>query len=198
MAPRPLAFLGVRAFCALFPGARVLKTSCPNRTRVGLTAALENSVVNLPSRIGFVILCWASLCCPAAAFEQIALRIGRQLVQAEVADSVEERAIGLSGRASLRSNHGMLFVFEQPTRPQFWMRDTSLALDIAFIESPDRITEIQPMRPGSERLHQPRKAVSYALEMPHGWYNKHAIRPGARVSGLPLFSSTGLVAPKAP
>lgn len=188
----------MRAFLRPFPwGARV-KNVLPNRTRVGFIAVLENSVVSLPNRIGFVLLCWASLCCPAAAFEQIALRIGKQLVQAEVADSVEERAIGLSGRASLRSNHGMLFVFEQPARPQFWMRDTSLALDIAFIESPDRITEIQPMRPGSERLHQPRKAVSYALEMPHGWYNKHAIRPGARVGGLQLFSSAGSVAPKAP
>lgn len=155
--------------------------------------------MNLFQRIFLVAAC-ACLPSSAAALEQAALRIGKSVIHAEVADSAEARAVGLSGRSSLKQNHGMLFVFERPTRPQFWMRDTPLALDIAFIDSDGKIADIQNMAPNSDRLYRPVKLIRYALEMPHGWFRKHAITKNARVSGLAqaVGAAPRLMPPEAP
>jgi len=54
-------------------------------------------------------------------------------IQVEIADSSEDISQGLSGRASLPSNTGMLFVFSKPGSYQFRMKDMNFDLDFVFI-----------------------------------------------------------------
>ncbi len=42
---------------------------------------------------------------------------------------------GLSGRASLPKNQGMLFIFQTANRYPFWMKDMKFNLDIIFINN---------------------------------------------------------------
>jgi uncharacterized membrane protein (UPF0127 family) len=51
----------------------------------------------------------------------------------ELAVTDEEKATGLSGRESLASGQGMLFVFSPEEQPSFWMREMKFPLDIVWI-----------------------------------------------------------------
>ncbi|MGK2952934.1 MAG: DUF192 domain-containing protein [Thiobacillus sp.] len=144
---------------------------------------------NAPTRIGHasalaLIVLWGS----ASAAENAArlpLRIGPHAFQVEVAATEPQRQRGLMGRTHLAADGGMLFVFEQPGRHCFWMRDTPLPLSIAFIDSAGRIASLADMQPRSEAVHCPAVAVRYALEVRQGEFQRRGIAPRARVDGLP-------------
>jgi hypothetical protein len=121
----------------------------------------------------------------AASGGQLSLRIGPHAFQVEVSATPREREHGLMGRTHLPADGGMLFVFEQPGRHCFWMRDTPLPLSIAFIDPTDRIVRLADMQPLTETLHCPGADVRYALEVRQGEFQRRGIAPGARVDGLP-------------
>jgi len=51
----------------------------------------------------------------------------------EIADTPEKHETGMMNRDSLKPNTGMLFVFDKPQRPQFWMKNTKIRLDLIYI-----------------------------------------------------------------
>jgi uncharacterized protein len=72
---------------------------------------------------------------------------GVVLVETEVADSAEERRIGLMNRRSLADNAGMLFVFFEEHAGGFWMKDTLIPLSIAYFDDRGKILAILDMDP---------------------------------------------------
>ena len=120
-----------------------------------------------------------------AADKTLALGIKSFRVQAEVADRPASRARGLMFRESLADNHGMLFVFDAPSRQCMWMKNTPLPLSVAFIKADGRIANIAQMQPQTETIHCASEDVLYALEMTQGWFWARAIKPGDEVRGLP-------------
>lgn len=107
-------------------------------------------------------------------------------ITAEVAKTPAQRTRGLMGRTSLPPNHGMLFVFEQPERQCFWMKNTPLPLSIAFIDAQGRIDSIADMVPFSEETHCSAAPVPYALEMTQGWFRQRGVLVGDTVAIPPL------------
>jgi uncharacterized membrane protein (UPF0127 family) len=89
------------------------------------------------------------------------------------------------GRTHIAADGGMLFVFEQPGRHCFWMRDTLLPLSIAFIDSSGRIASLADMQPRTATPHCPGADVRYALEVRQGEFARRDIKPRAQVDGLP-------------
>jgi uncharacterized membrane protein (UPF0127 family) len=116
----------------------------------------------------------------------IALNAGIHNIRAEVAERPDERAIGLMHRTEMAAHEGMLFVFEQPARQCFWMKNTLLPLSIAFLADDGRIVNIADMQPRSLDSHCSAQPVRYALEMNQGWFAKRGIKTGARLSGRPF------------
>jgi hypothetical protein len=130
----------------------------------------------------------AALCSTACAAENdpgLPLRIGPHAFQVEVAATPQQRQRGLMGRTHLAADGGMLFIFEQPGRHCFWMRDTPLPLSIAFVDSAGRIASLADMQPRSESLHCPDTDVRYALEVRQGEFQRRGISTGMRIDGLP-------------
>lgn len=113
------------------------------------------------------------------------LRAGMHLIQAEVAQNDQQRAIGLMHRRSMPVNNGMLFIFETPSQQCFWMRNTLLPLSIAFIGDDGSIVNIADMQPMSDASHCSAKPVRYALEMNQGWFAKRGLKAGSKLSGGP-------------
>lgn len=113
------------------------------------------------------------------------LEINNHTVHAEIADNDQSRAQGLMFREQLATDSGMLFVFEQPAMPCFWMKNTPLNLSIAFITDKGVITNIEQMTAQSPDTHCPTAPIRYALEMEQGWFEGKA-KAGDHVLGLPM------------
>lgn len=108
------------------------------------------------------------------------------LIQAQVADTPQERAVGLMFRRDMPVNEGMLFVFEQPSGQCFWMKNTLLPLTAAFVADDGTIVNLVDMQPQSLDSHCSAKPVRYVLEMHKGWFDKRGIKAGSRLSGPPF------------
>jgi uncharacterized membrane protein (UPF0127 family) len=121
----------------------------------------------------------------AAELATTTLTIGTHTLTAEVAASPAERQTGLMNRFSLKPDHGMLFIFERPEPLSFWMRNTYVALSIAFISADGRILNIEEMQPQTDDAHWSKGAALYALEMKRGWFAERGIVAGVLVTGLP-------------
>lgn len=113
------------------------------------------------------------------------LTAGMHVIQAEVAQTQEQRAIGLMHRPSMPTNAGMLFVFEEAGVQCFWMKNTLLPLSIAFVADDGSIVNIAEMQAMSEASHCSAKPVRYALEMNQGWFAKRGIKAGTKLKGKP-------------
>jgi len=99
-------------------------------------------------------------------------------VNLELADTQLRRAQGLMGRKELGENSGMIFMFPLRSRQSFWMQNTHLPLDIAFLDDDGSIFQIEQMYPLSTRFTSSNKPCKYAIEMNEGWFAKHNIEPG--------------------
>jgi uncharacterized membrane protein (UPF0127 family) len=102
-------------------------------------------------------------------------------ITAEIADTQALREKGLMGRDSLPENHGMLFVYANAQIRSFWMRNTPISLDIAFIDGNGSIVNVATMQPNSDDSTLSVSPAMYALEMTAGWFEKNGIEAGARV-----------------
>ena len=116
---------------------------------------------------------------------KVSLSVGSAAVQAEVADSPEERRQDLMFRPELVDGAGMLFVYPSPRRLSFWMRNTAIPLSIAFIDESGTILRISELRPLDERHVPSDWPALYALEVPRGWFERAGVSLGDRVGGLP-------------
>lgn len=95
-----------------------------------------------------------------------------------------EYSIGLSGRQELEGR-GMLFVFTgDANRPGFWMLNTHIDLDIAFVDGAGRILHIATMRADTEEIHHPGEHYETAIEASAGWFAEQGIEVGDTVEYL--------------
>jgi uncharacterized membrane protein (UPF0127 family) len=116
----------------------------------------------------------------------IRLNAGIHNIQAEVAQSPDERSIGLMFRTAMGANEGMLFAFEDPGQQCFWMKNTLLPLSVAFIGDDGSIVNIDTMKPQTLDSHCSAKPVRFVLEMNEGWFAKRGIKAGAKLHGAPF------------
>lgn len=110
----------------------------------------------------------------------IASADGEHRFDVEIADTDEERAIGLMHRTSLPEDAGMLFDFRQDiSEHSMWMKNTLIPLDMAFIAADGRIVRIAanttPRSLASIRSGEPVAAV---LEVNGGRFEALGVREG--------------------
>jgi uncharacterized protein len=106
-------------------------------------------------------------------------------VPVEVADSPEEREVGLMDRKSLPADAGMLFVFEEDTASGFWMKNTLVPLSIAFVDSEGTIVSILDMEPCEAdpcEIYNPGVVYRSALEVNQGAFDDWGVQVGDRLT----------------
>ena len=116
----------------------------------------------------------------------IRLNAGMHLIQAEVAQTPDERSTGLMFRTAMGANDGMLFEFEQAGQQCFWMKNTLLPLSAAFVADDGSVVNIEDMKPQTLDGHCSKQPVRFVLEMNQGWFAKRGIKPGSKLQGPPF------------
>lgn len=109
---------------------------------------------------------------------------GIVLVNTEVADSPEERAVGLMNRESLPEDAGMMFLYFEESTSGFWMKDTLIPLSIAFFDRDGTILAILDMEPcktESCKTYDPGVPYWGALEVNQGAFDEWGVEVGDRI-----------------
>ncbi len=87
-----------------------------------------------------------------------------------VAETRDQKRVGLSRVDSLANGTGMLFVHSSSGSRSYHMRNVSVGLDIVFIDSDGTITEIADApHPDIGGTGPYRGTGQYVLEVPRGW-----------------------------
>lgn len=89
----------------------------------------------------------------------------------EVADSDAEREKGLGKRESLCAECGMLFVFEQPGRYAFWMKDMRFPLDIIWLLGDEVVFVAHEVQPNFLGMLDPAVSADRVIEVNAGVAN---------------------------
>lgn len=118
----------------------------------------------------------------ALSFKQADIVINQISLQVEYADTRELRNRGLMYRKSMCDDCGMLFNFQYEYPAGMWMKNTFIALDVAFIKANGEISDIKPMQPHDLTTVGASTNVLYALEMNQGWFAEHGIRIGDKLT----------------
>jgi uncharacterized membrane protein (UPF0127 family) len=119
---------------------------------------------------------------------RVILQAGMFQIEAQVASTPAQREIGLMFRQDMATHEGMLFVFEQPQKQCFWMKNTLLPLTAAFVEEDGTIVNLADMKPQSTESHCSDKPVRFVLEMNQGWFAKRGLKKGFKLKG-PMFKT---------
>ena len=101
----------------------------------------------------------------------------------EIADTPEKREQGLMYRKNLAKNQGMLFKFPHNTFASFWMKNTYIPLDIAFLNEQGRILQIESLSPLNTKAVYSNHSCKYALEVNKGWFTQNGIIVGSKIDG---------------
>jgi len=100
-------------------------------------------------------------------------------VNIELADSEDERRLGLSFRKFLGDYEGMLFAFDAETNNPFWMKDMQISLDMIFFDSQYFVVDIKEAQAPCTATYCPSiysaKSYKYVLEVNSGFVEKNGI-----------------------
>jgi len=123
---------------------------------------------------------------PQTNLPRIKLQAGMHQMDVQLAQTPEQRSIGLMFRAEMPAHEGMLFVFEQHSVQCFWMKNTLLPLTAAFVADDGTIVNLLDMKPQTTDSHCSTKPVRFVLEMNQGWFAKKGLKAGSRLVGVPF------------
>ena len=111
------------------------------------------------------------------------VQIGNANIKVELALTEAERIQGLSGRTSLASGTGMLFVFAKPAYWSIWMKDMNFPIDVLWITDDLKVNYVVGnMTPKSyPKAYKSATPARYVLELPVGTVEKYKIAEGQSV-----------------
>jgi len=135
-----------------------------------------------------------SAAAPALALPQTELLVETASSQfrfeVEIADDPSERAQGLMFRETLADNAGMLFLYPEPQKVEFWMKNTPLSLDIVFVRQDGTIARIaENTTPFSEDTIPSGEAIIAVLEVKGGLMRELGIAVGDRLRQPQYFGN---------
>jgi len=121
---------------------------------------------------------------PVATEKHLTLEIRGVKIKAETARTPAELSKGLSERASLSPQNGMLFYLGQAEIATFWMKDMKFPIDIIWVDKRTivYIVEKAPV-PARDNIpaFTPDKLATHVLEVNAGFVSKHNIKIGDRI-----------------
>ncbi|HBB54787.1 MAG TPA: DUF192 domain-containing protein [Hyphomonadaceae bacterium] len=135
-----------------------------------------------------------ALSSPAGAQEREPLTIvtadgQRHAFSIDLADTAQERQLGLMNVESIADDYGMLFDFGQTAPVSMWMKNTLLSLDMLFVGEDGTVKSIaRRTKPLSTRTIPSGAPVKAVLEIRGGRASELGVKVGDRIEH-PLFAA---------
>lgn len=82
----------------------------------------------------------------------IKVEVGDRSYKVNIASTDEEKMEGLQNTDELSDGEGLLFIYDSPQTVDFWMKDTSIPLDIVFINDLYEVISVGHGEPFSEEF----------------------------------------------
>lgn len=112
-------------------------------------------------------------------------KIGKEVIQLEVAKTPQQQALGLMFRTSLAPDRGMLFPFGRPRIVGFWMKNCKISLDMIFLRN-GVVKGIQvnalPCQQDPCPTYGPDVPVDMVIELGGGRSQELGVKVGDRIS----------------
>jgi hypothetical protein len=109
----------------------------------------------------------------------IKIYLGAEQLDAELALTAEQERTGMMFRTNIAETDAMIFVFEQPQRASFWMKNCPESLSAAYIGPDGVIEEIHHLEKNdTNAVEAAADNIQYVLEVKDGWFTRHNIGPG--------------------
>lgn len=109
-------------------------------------------------------------------------------IEVQVAETEQQRTLGLMHRKQLDEHKGMLFVFDQLGVQRVWMKNTLIPLDVIFISAEGRVVsmlkELLPCKKQKCEIHDSKTIAKYMLEVNSGLVEQNNINVGNTVEFL--------------
>lgn len=107
---------------------------------------------------------------------------GEQAIEIEVAETPEQKSLGLMFRTSLADGKGMLFPYPVAQEITMWMKNTLIPLDMVFIRADGVVHRIEVRtEPLSETVIASKGPVTAVLELAGGAAERLGLKPGDKV-----------------
>ncbi|MGH2754450.1 MAG: DUF192 domain-containing protein [Actinomycetota bacterium] len=106
---------------------------------------------------------------------------GSTLIDVEIAETDEQRQLGLMHRTCLEEDAGMVFIFFDESQGGFWMKNTLIPLSVAFFDVDGKILKILDMQPCEAdpcEIYDPGVPYMGALEVNEGAFDGWGIEEG--------------------
>ena len=84
--------------------------------------------------------------------KQCKIEIGDKEYNVRIAVTDKEQSDGLKNIDKLFDNEGMLFIFDKEDQVSMWMEDTTIPLDVIFIDEDYNVVKVQQGVPKSKEL----------------------------------------------
>lgn len=122
--------------------------------------------------------------------ETAQIKLKKETVKVFVLDTASKRQEGMMFLTDKEFNteDGMLFVFLSEDLRAFWMRNTRLPLDIAYISSSGKVVSVAELKPFDEDAVPSEGPAQYVLEMRKGAFKRIGIAKGTQLT-LPKVKS---------
>ncbi len=107
---------------------------------------------------------------------------GEHVIEIEIAETEEQKSLGLMYRPTVPPNTGMLFPYGRPQELTMWMRNTYASLDMIFIRADGSVHRIEfSTEPLSEKVISSGAPVTAVLELGAGEAKRLGVKAGDRV-----------------
>jgi uncharacterized membrane protein (UPF0127 family) len=109
------------------------------------------------------------------------VKVGGHDVHVETSHQVSQRQRGLMHRPRMSKDDGMLFLYSHEDERSFWMKNTLIALDIAYFADDGRLINVCRMKPAPDPseggdLKAPSGAPArFVLEVNYGWFDARGL-----------------------
>jgi uncharacterized membrane protein (UPF0127 family) len=105
--------------------------------------------------------------------------LGAEQLDAELALTAEQERTGMMFRTNIAETDAMIFVFAQPQRASFWMKNCPESISAAYITPDGVIAEIHHLEKNdTNSVVAAADNIQFVLETKDGWFARHNINTG--------------------